>query len=57
MDGIATLPTYEMNNFSRWVVKETLAYFENPDVQVRFEKWKRERDARTISQGMTESGV
>ena len=50
MSELSTLPTYEMNNFSRWVVKETLAYFENPDVQVRFEKWKRERDAQTNSQ-------
>ena len=54
MSELSTLPTYEMNNFSRWVVKETLAYFENPDVQARFEKWKRERDAQTNSQ---EGGV
>ena len=41
--GISTLPTYEMNNFSRWVANATLAYFENPEVQARFEKWKAER--------------
>lgn len=41
---VSTLPTYEMNSFSRWVVNSTLAYFENPDVQARFEKWKAERE-------------
>lgn len=46
MDGISTLPTFEMNNFSRWVVKETLAYFEKPDVQARFEKWKKEKEVQ-----------
>ena len=46
MDGILTLPPYELNNFSRWLAKSTLEYFENPDVQVRFEKWKKEKDAQ-----------
>ena len=44
MAEISTLPTYEMNSFSRWVANATLAYFENPDVQARFEKWKMERE-------------
>lgn len=46
MASITTLPTYEKNSFSRWVANATLAYFENPDVQERFEKWKSERDAQ-----------
>ena len=41
--GISSLPTYEMNNFSRWVANATMAYFEDADVQARFEKWKAER--------------
>lgn len=44
MAEISTLPTYEMNSFARWVANATLAYFENPDVQARFEKWKKERE-------------
>ena len=44
MAEISTLPTYEMNSFSRWVANATLAYFENPDVQERFEKLKKERE-------------
>ena len=43
MAEISTLPTYEMNSFARWVANATLAYFENPDVQARFEQWKAER--------------
>ena len=43
MAEISTLPTYEINSFSRWVANATLAYFENPNVQARFEKWKTER--------------
>lgn len=49
MAGISTLPTYETNSFARWVANATLAYFENPDVQARFEKWKMERDAQKMS--------
>lgn len=44
MTEISTLPTYEMNSFARWVANATLAYFENPDVQARFEKWKKEKE-------------
>ena len=46
MADISTLPTYELNSFSRWVANATLSYFENPDVQERFKKWKQERDAQ-----------
>lgn len=46
MADISTLPTYELNSFSRWVSNATLSYFENPDVQERFKKWKQERDAQ-----------
>lgn len=41
--GISTLPTFEANSFCRWVANATLAYFENPEVQARFEQWKKER--------------
>lgn len=44
MAEISTLPTYEMNSFARWVANATLAYFENPDVQARFEEWKKKRE-------------
>ena len=47
MASVSTLPAYEMKSFSRWVVNATLAYFENPEVQARFEKWKSEKDAQT----------
>lgn len=46
MAEISTLPTYEINSFSRWVAKATLTYFENPDVQARFEEWKKEKKGR-----------
>lgn len=46
MGGISTLPTFEKNNFSRWVVKATMAYFENPGVKERFEKWKKEKETQ-----------
>lgn len=40
---ITTLPTFEKNSFARWVADATERYFENPDVQKRFEKWKSEK--------------
>ena len=43
MTPITTLPSYELNSFARWVANATEAYFENPDVQKRFEAWKLER--------------
>lgn len=46
MAKISTLPIFELNSFSRWVANATLAYFESPDVQARFEKWKMERDTQ-----------
>lgn len=46
MAEISTLPAYEINSFCRWVANATLSYFENPDVQERFKKWKQERDAQ-----------
>ncbi len=48
MADISTLPTYEASSFCRWVANTTLAYFENPDVQERFKKWKQERDAQRV---------
>ena len=46
IDGIATLPEAEAKNFYRWVAKAAEKYFEDPEVQRRFEEWKRERDAK-----------
>lgn len=51
MSDISTLPAFEQRNFARWVYQSTLAYFENPDVQARFEKWKEEKDAQSMLQG------
>ena len=44
MVTVSTLPTYELNSFSRWVAAATVAYFEDPDVQRRFQEWKKERE-------------
>lgn len=44
MNLMSTLPTYEAESFSRWLVKATEAYFEKPDVKKRFNAWKKERD-------------
>lgn len=40
------LPNFEMNCFAKWVANATIAYFENPEVQNRFEQWKKERSCR-----------
>lgn len=45
MSTLSTLPTYDINNFARWVADATERYFENPDVKRRFEKWKREKES------------
>jgi hypothetical protein len=45
MNPISTLPTYEADSFSRWLVKATMNYFENPDVKKRFKEWKKERES------------
>lgn len=44
MSPISTLPTYEAESFSRWLVKATESYFENPDVKKRFNAWRKERE-------------
>jgi len=43
MNELSTLPTYEAKSFMLWVAEATERYFENPDVEKRFEKWKKER--------------
>ena len=48
---ITTLPTFEKNSFARWVADATEKYFENPEVQERFEKWKSEKDAQKNKKG------
>lgn len=51
MSELSTMPTYELNRFALWVAKATEAYFQDPDVQRRFEEWKKEkeRDQKLIS--------
>ena len=44
MSAIQTVPKREMKSFCRWVAQATEKYFENPEVQKRFEAWKKERD-------------
>lgn len=44
MNPMSTLPTYEAESFSRWLVKATESYFENPDVKKRFNAWRKERE-------------
>ena len=41
------LPKFEMNIFAKWVASATIEYFANPEVQVRFEKWKKERSVES----------
>lgn len=48
---IMTLPEWEMKNFCRWLIKATEKYFEDPEVQKRFEEWKKERDAEAALDG------
>ena len=43
MASITTLPTYETKSFARWVAQATEKYFENEEVQKRFENWKNEK--------------
>lgn len=44
MSELSTMPTYELDHFALWVAKATEAYFKSPDVQRRFEEWKRQRE-------------
>ena len=44
MNPMSTMPTYEAESFSRWLVKATMNYFENPEVKKRFNAWKKERE-------------
>lgn len=44
MADITTLPEYEADYFSRWLIKSTLKYFEDPEVKRRFEEWKKSRE-------------
>ena len=37
---------FEFRHFMRWLAKATEKYFEDPEVQKRFEEWKKERDAK-----------
>lgn len=44
MAAIQTLPKGDMDSFARWVVKATIAYFDDPDTKRRFEEWKKGRE-------------
>lgn len=39
-----TLPAFKAKSFYRWVARTVDKYFENPEVQRRYEIWKAERD-------------
>lgn len=44
MYDIKTLPTYEGRSFARWLARTVEKYFEDPDVQRRFEEWQKEKE-------------
>lgn len=46
---ISTLPECEMRYFLRRLIRSVEKYFEDPEVQRRFEEWKRERELNACS--------
>ena len=48
--ALETLPAYESMSFARWLAKATEEYFKDPDVQRRFEAWKKEREQEKQAQ-------
>ena len=50
MNEIETLPAYELKSFLRWVARATEKYFEDPEVQRRFEIWQKERAEKQAQQ-------
>lgn len=48
MADLSTMPTYELNNFARWLAKATEAYFNDPDVKRRFEAWQKEQEEKEL---------
>lgn len=48
MADLSTMPTYELNNFARWLAKATEAYFNDPDVKIRFEAWQKEQEEKEL---------
>ena len=48
MADLSTMPTYELNNFARWLAEMTEAYFENPDVKRRYEEWEKEQESKGL---------
>ena len=48
MADLSTMPTYELNNFARWLAKATEAYFEDPDVKRRFAEWQKEQAEKEL---------
>ena len=46
-ETIKTLPNCEMSSFAKWIAKATEQYFKNPDVQRRFEEWKKQEQQKS----------
>lgn len=42
MSELSTMSVYEARRFASWVAKAAEAYFKDPEVQRRFEEWKKE---------------
>lgn len=43
---VRTLPEWEFNSLARWIGRACEKYFEDPEVQKRFEEWKKQRELR-----------
>lgn len=41
MNVMETLPAYETWSYSKWIAEATEAYFKDPNVQRRFEEWRK----------------
>lgn len=41
---IKTLPTWELNNFYKYIAKATEEYMKDPENKRRFEIWKKDKD-------------
>lgn len=55
MSELETLPLREKYSFCKWLGKTVEKYFEDPEVQKRFEKWKEEKERRMMENGEKEA--
>lgn len=46
MESIKTLPDCDLYIFAKQIAKATEQYFKNPDVQRRFEEWKKQEQQK-----------